>query len=98
MIIGRRRDSSLAGAPCYIGGNLAGWLAGPLIYIGTLAALTSAHYVLTDANVHDTNDSRSGKELYLLETRDLGVRANRARVLIERREIVSLSLLTDIRD
>jgi len=84
----------------------AGWIGkavvldtqGPLIYIGVLIELTKDHYVLAEADVHDSNDSRSSKELYLLETRDLGVRVNRTRVIVERREVVSLSLLADVRD
>ena len=36
--------------------------------------------MLADADVHHAHDSRTTRELYLLETRDLGVRVNRTQV------------------
>ena len=71
---------------------------GPLIYIGTLQVLTDAYFVLADADVHDTNDSRASKDLYLVETRDLEVRSNRRRVVVMRSQIASISLLKDVVD
>ena len=71
---------------------------GPLLYIGTLQGLTPASLLLADADVHDTNDSRSSKDLYLVETRDLGVRINRTLVLVMRQQIASISLLGDVVD
>ena len=69
---------------------------GPLIYIGTLHQVTGAFVVLVDADVHDTNDSRATKDLYLVETRDLGVRVNRKRVVVMLAQIASVSLLEDV--
>ncbi len=71
---------------------------GPLIYIGTLVAITEAYLVLCDADVHDTNDSRASKDLYLVETRNLGVRVNRGKVLVMRMQIASVSLLSEVVD
>jgi hypothetical protein len=71
---------------------------GPLIYIGTLDRVTDASVTLSNADVHDTNDSRASKDLYLVETRDLGVRVNRGHVLIMRTQIASASLLADVRN
>jgi hypothetical protein len=71
---------------------------GPLIYIGTLESFTDACLILRDADVHDSNDSRASKDLYLVETRDLGVRINRGLVLVMRRQIASISLLHDVID
>ena len=69
---------------------------GPLIYIGTLDKVTGPFVVLVEADVHDTNDSRATKDLYLVETRDLGVRVNRKRVVIMLGQIASASLLEDV--
>ncbi|MGN6369152.1 MAG: hypothetical protein ACTHN5_12895 [Phycisphaerae bacterium] len=69
---------------------------GPLIYIGTLAELGSPFVVLAEADVHDCNDSRATKDLYLVETRDLGVRVNRRRVVVMLSQIASISLLEDV--
>jgi len=71
---------------------------GPLIYIGTLERVTEAFFVLVEADVHDSNDSRASKDLYVVETRDLGVRVNRNRVLIMRPQIASVSLIRDVVD
>ena len=69
---------------------------GPLIYIGTLERVSGPFVVLVDADVHDTNDSRATKDLYLVETRDLGVRVNRKRVVVMLGQIASVSLLEDV--
>lgn len=69
---------------------------GPLIYIGTLIAATWAFVELRDVDVHDTNDARATKDLYLTETRHLGVRVNRAKVIVHRAQVISASLLADI--
>jgi hypothetical protein len=71
---------------------------GPLIYIGTLTRVTEATLLLAKADVHDTNDSRASKDLYLVETRDLGVRCNRGTVLVMRHQVASVSLLRDVVD
>jgi hypothetical protein len=71
---------------------------GPLIYIGTLERATEGTLLLVDADVHDSNDSRASKDLYLVETRDLGVRVNRKATLIMRHQVASVSLLRDIVD
>jgi hypothetical protein len=72
--------------------------ASPLIYVGKLLRITPHVLELCEADVHDMNDSRSTKDFYLLQTRDLGVRPNRARVLIHRSHVTSVSRLADITD
>ncbi len=69
---------------------------GPLIYIGTLAQVNGPFVVLVEADVHDSNDSRATKDLYLVETRDLGVRMNRHRVVVMLSQIASISTLEDV--
>jgi hypothetical protein len=71
---------------------------GPLLYIGTLQRISPSVVLLSEADVHDTNDSRASKDLYLVETRDLGVRANRSLVVVMRQQIASVSLLKDVVD
>ncbi len=72
--------------------------AGPLIYVGRLKRVTPHAFELIEADVHDMNDSRSTKDFYLLQIRDLGVRPNRAMVLVHRSHIISVSRLADITD
>lgn len=71
---------------------------GPLIYIGTLELVSDGVLVLAMADVHDCNDSRASKDLYIVETRDLGVRSNRQRVLVMRHQVASISLLQEVVD
>ncbi len=69
---------------------------GPLIYIGTLQSVSPHFWTLHDADVHDRHDSRSTKEFYLTETRQLGVRINRTHVHVAASQIASFSRLEDI--
>ncbi len=66
------------------------------VYAGRLTALDGFCFVLEHADVHDLRDTSTTRELYVLDTRTHGVRANRKRVLIRRDEVVSLSLLSDV--
>ncbi|MGC9258897.1 MAG: hypothetical protein ACP5I8_02300 [Phycisphaerae bacterium] len=69
---------------------------GPFLYIGTLSEIHREILVLRDADVHDSNDSSSTKEFYIAQTRELGVRSNRAVVAVHRNHVVSVSLLDDV--
>ena len=85
---------------------LLGWVGqivvldtqGPLVYIGTLEAVATGFLTLAEADVHDTNDARATKELYLAETRVLGVRVNRSRVVVVRGHVASMSLLAEVKE
>jgi len=66
------------------------------VLVGTLAEVGHAHVVLINADVHDLRDSTTTRELYVLETRRHGIRANRHRVMVRRDEIVSISRLQDV--
>ncbi|MCL2648497.1 MAG: hypothetical protein FWD61_16070 [Phycisphaerales bacterium] len=70
---------------------------GPLLYIGTLTQVGRRFLVLLDADVHDRHDSPASKELYIQQTAELGVRVNRSRVIVMRREVASVSLLSEVR-
>ena len=70
---------------------------GPLLYIGTLEHASAGFLVLIDADVHHAGDSRSTREFYLAQAHDVGVHVNRARVLIARPQIASVSLLSAVR-
>lgn len=69
---------------------------GPMIYVGTLERVEPAGFWLVEADVHDRHDGHASKEQYVCEARQHGVRANRARVFVQREVVVSLSLLDDV--
>jgi hypothetical protein len=71
-------------------------LAGPYVVLGTLAAEDHRYLILEDADVHDLRDSATTRELYVLESRRHGIRANRRRVLVNRGDIVGISALDDV--
>ena len=66
------------------------------VYAGTLANFDSNHLVLEHADVHDLRDAATTRELYVLETRLHGVRANRKNVLVRREQVVSISAVDDV--
>ena len=85
--------------------TLARWLgtvvvldtAGPLIYIGTLKEVFPDALILEEVDVHDCSDSRSTKEFYIAQARQLGVHVNRSVVWVRRDFVVSASLLQSVR-
>jgi len=73
-------------------------LASPYVMLGKVVSADALHVVLTDADVHDLRDSKSTRELYVLQSRRHGIRKNRERVTVRRDEIVSFSRLADVVD
>ena len=47
-------------------------------------------------HVHDLRDTKTTRELYVLDSRRYGIRSNRDRVLVRLDEVVSQSALTDV--
>jgi small nuclear ribonucleoprotein (snRNP)-like protein len=66
------------------------------VYIGTLEKVGKEVIVLSNADVHFCDDSQTTAELYLLETKKNGIRANRATVYVMRSEVLSISRLDDV--
>ena len=66
------------------------------LYLGTLDDVGRDCIVLTDADVHDTRQSNTTEEVYIIQAVQHGVRVNREKVYVLSREIVSLSRLDDV--
>ena len=66
------------------------------IYLGRLVKVTPEEMVLTDADVHDLQDSSSTREIYVLEARRHGVRENRREVTVRTDAVLSVSRLDDV--
>jgi hypothetical protein len=71
-------------------------VVGQYVYLGTLSGHDERYLILNDADVHDLRDTATTRELYVLEARRHGVRANRRRVHVRREEVISLSALDDV--
>ena len=68
------------------------------VFIGRLVGADSLYLVLEDADVHDLRDTSTNREVYVIETKKYGIRANRRRVLVRMDEVVSVSKLEDVID
>ena len=68
------------------------------VYLGKVESIDGQFVVLTDADVHDLRDSNTTRERYVIEARMHGIRPNRQRAIVDLRQIVSASVLTDVID
>lgn len=66
------------------------------LVIGTLRTVDDHHLAFSEADLHDHRESNCTKDVYLLETRQLGVRFNRHQVAIPRARVLAISRLEDI--
>jgi hypothetical protein len=66
------------------------------VCIGTLVGLDHAFLDLKDADLHDFRDSKATREVYVYDSVRLGIRRNRARVLVRRDEVVAVTRFADI--
>ena len=63
---------------------------------GTLSDYTPTALIIEKADLHDQKEANSSRDIYALETSDLGIRVNRKRVFIPRERLIALSLLSDV--
>jgi len=66
------------------------------IFIGTLARIDRVYLTLEDVDAHDTTDSASTKDHYIMEAHKIGVRTNRGGVKVRSAIVISVSLLKDV--
>jgi hypothetical protein len=66
------------------------------IYIGVLEAVTENSVVLSEVDVHDSKATSTSKELYVLESKTTGIKANRNLVYVNLDYVVSFSSLDDV--
>lgn len=80
----------------YLGQDVILDTRGGLLYIGRLEHVGEWFLTLADADVHDLSESRTRKDVYLIEAARYGVKKNRTKVLVRSREVVSLSSLAQV--
>jgi hypothetical protein len=66
------------------------------VFLGRLDVVKPGWLRLTQADVHDLRDSKTTRELYVLDSRTDGIRINRREVVVPTDQIVSMSLLEDV--
>lgn len=69
---------------------------GPYVYLGTLTAWDVLYLHLEDADVHDLRDTKTTREVYLVDARRLGISINRKSVMVRIADVVSISALDDV--
>jgi hypothetical protein len=67
------------------------------LYIGVLEEVTANCAVLSGVDVHDNKDTTTAKELYVIESKTTGVKANRDLVYVNLDYIVSFSPLEKVK-
>lgn len=70
--------------------------AGPVTYLGTLAAICPDGFWLENADFRDRVEGHATKESYVCEARQLGIRANRHRIFVFAHAVISVSCLADV--
>ncbi len=66
------------------------------VCLGTLVGVDPIVLALEDADLHDLRDSQATREIYVYDSIRVGIRRNRARVLICRSDIVAITRLDDV--
>ena len=61
------------------------------IYIGNLKNIGENSIELTDVDVHDSKDTATTKEIYLVHSKKTGIKSNRENVFINMDYVVSFS-------
>jgi hypothetical protein len=68
----------------------------PWVYIGTLAEVQADCLLLTNVDVHDSGETSTPKERYVLDSMTSGIKANRRSVYVNLEYVVSVSLLAEV--
>jgi hypothetical protein len=66
------------------------------IYIGILESVSVNCAILSEVDVHDSSETSTSKELYVLFSKKSGVKSNRKTVHVNLDYVVSFSTLEDV--
>jgi hypothetical protein len=73
-------------------------MRGNYVCLGTLTRIDHRFIELKDADIHDLRDTKTSREIYVVESKFTGIKRNRRRALVVRDEIVAISRLADVAD
>lgn len=68
------------------------------VCLGLLKAFDEHFLDLRNCDLHDLRDTESTRELYVSSSAATGIKRNRKRAIISRREVVGISALDDVVD
>ena len=66
------------------------------VCLGKLVGVDREFFSLRDADLHDFRDSPASREVYIYDSARLGIRRNRASVLVRRAEVVAVTRFSDV--
>ncbi len=68
----------------------------PIVYLGRLKEITDEFFILEDVDVHNLGDTPTTRDKYILDSKKLGIRANRLRTQIRKCRVVSFSSFENV--
>ena len=89
-------NNTLEPLPELLGSLVVVDLAGPFLCLGVLEAANFGFLTLSEADFHDLRDSKSTREAYVIDSKRVGIRRNRAKILIKLSEVVAITKFDDI--
>lgn len=73
-------------------------LTSPYVCLGTLVRFDDQFLELKNADMHDLRDTDTSRENYVAASRATGIKRNRKRIIVSRRDLVAVSRLDDVVD
>src|SRR4029077_5907519 len=73
-------------------------LRSPFVCLGTLVRADEQFLELRNADLHDLRDTETSRENYVAASWATGIKRNRKRVLLVRRDIIAVAALDDVVD
>lgn len=73
-------------------------LQGSYVCLGRLTGIDEHFLELRNADLHDLRDTDTSRENYVADSVATGIKRNRKRVLVARREVVAVSAFEDVVD
>jgi hypothetical protein len=81
-----------------IGKKIVVDMRSPFVCLGTLLRVDELYLELRNADLHDLRDTETTRENYVAASLATGVKRNRKRLLLNRAELVAVSLQADVVD
>ncbi len=82
----------------FIGQKVVMDLRSTYVCMGTLITVGEHLLELKNADIHDLRDTQTSRENYIAASVATGIKRNRKRVLINRDDLVAISLMSDFVD
>ena len=82
----------------FVGEKIIVDMSSPFVCLGTLVRFDDGFLDLKNADIHDLRDTDTSRENYVAASWATGIKRNRKRVMVSRRDVVAVSKLEDVVD